>query len=57
MLLHKKRFLPFSQLVRRVPLAEKGSPLTTKDLIKNQEIDAFFFRELEKQNIFLNKIN
>lgn len=51
----QKTFLPFSQLVRRVPLAEKGSPLTTKDLIKNQEIDAFFFRELEKQNIFLNK--
>lgn len=38
-----------------IPIAQTASTETSKDLVPNTDQDAFFFRSLEKQGIFLNE--
>ncbi|WNF06444.1 UvrD-helicase domain-containing protein [Brevibacillus borstelensis] len=46
---------PLGADFQKVPRAIITEPKTSKDLVSNQERDAFYFRSLEKQGIFLNK--
>ncbi|EJL45873.1 DNA/RNA helicase, superfamily I [Brevibacillus sp. CF112] len=46
---------PLGADFQKVPHAIITEPKTSKDLVSNQERDAFYFRSLEKQGIFLNE--
>jgi DNA helicase II / ATP-dependent DNA helicase PcrA len=39
----------------QAPIAEEGSPLTSVDIVKDSEKDAFYFRALEQKGIKLNE--
>lgn len=40
---------------KQAPIAEEGSPLTSLDIVKDSEKDAFYFRTLEQNGIRLNE--
>lgn len=40
---------------KQAPIAEEGSPLTSVDIVKDIEKDAFYFRTLEQSGIRLNE--
>lgn len=40
---------------KQAPIAEEGSPLTSLDIVKDSEKDAFYFRTLEENGIRLNE--
>ena len=53
----KRSFLnvPFGAEGRTIPTADMATTKTSKDLVSDSESDAFFFRSLEKQGIYLNE--
>ncbi|MED3501519.1 UvrD-helicase domain-containing protein [Brevibacillus agri] len=46
---------PLGTDFQKVPRAIITKPITSRELVSNQERDAFYFRSLEKQGIFLNE--
>lgn len=38
-----------------LPLAKKGNPNTSMEIVRTDEVDGFYFRNLEKQGVKLNK--
>lgn len=46
---------PLGADFQKVPNAVITKPKTSKELVSNQERDAYYFRSLEKQGIFLNE--
>lgn len=52
-----KRFytFPFGTKNARIPKANLAESTTSAEIVKNEEKDAFYFRALEKNNIWLNR--
>ncbi|MGG1660912.1 UvrD-helicase domain-containing protein [Brevibacillus sp. NRS-1366] len=46
---------PLGADFQKVPYVGITKPKTSKELVSNQEWDAYYFRSLEKQGIFLNE--
>ncbi|MFC7395013.1 UvrD-helicase domain-containing protein [Scopulibacillus cellulosilyticus] len=46
---------PLGSNDKKIPHAEMASGETSLDIVEDHEPDAFYFRALERQNIFLNK--
>lgn len=51
----EQKFKEIKDIFSYAPISEKGSPLTSVELIQNDEHDSFYFRSLEQKNIKLNK--
>lgn len=53
----RKHYHPFptGAKVKEIHKANLASSETTEELVKNDEIDAFYFRSLENRGIKLNK--
>lgn len=54
MSLELKSYQSIKEVFEVLPLAKEGNPNTSIDIVRTDEVDAFYFRELEAQGIKLN---